>query len=282
MKNGPPLGELLEEGRRRLRAMPFGPPAREAALLLATLLGWSEARVLARSDEHVDQELAAAFRAWLDRREKGEPVAYLFGRREFFGREFQVDQRVLVPRPETEHLIEIALKLDLPPAPRIADVGTGSGAIAVTLAAELPQSRLVATDLSLGALKVARGNAQAHGVADRIAFLQTDLLAGIDLRKLDLLVSNPPYIDPAVAETLSPEVVEFEPHLALFSPQEGKEAIGRLLDAARGLRPGTPILLEIGYDQADFVAEEARRQGLGPVEISNDYAGLPRNALLSR
>ena len=280
MKNGPALGELLEEGRRRLRAMPFHPPAREAALLLAELLGWSEARVLARTDENVGPELAEHFRALLDRRAKGEPVAYLFGRREFYGREFQVDQRVLVPRPETEHLIEIALKLELPPSPRIADVGAGSGAIAVTLAAELPRSRLVATDLSLGALRVARGNAQRHGVANRIAFLHTDLLAGIDLRKLDLLVSNPPYVDPAAA--LSREVVDFEPHLALFSPQEGKEAIGRLLTAARGLRPGTPILLEIGYDQADFVAEEARRQGLGPVEISNDYAGLPRNALLRR
>lgn len=282
MKNGPALGELLEEGRRRLRAMPFHPPAREAALLLAELLGWSEARILARTDENVGPELAAHFRSLLDRREKGEPVAYLFGRREFYGREFQVDARVLVPRPETEHLIEIALKLDLPPAPTIADVGAGSGAIAVTLAAELPQSRLIATDLSLGALTVARGNAHRHGVAERIAFLQTDLLAGVDLRKLDLLVSNPPYIDPALAETLSPEVVEFEPHLALFSPQEGKEAIERLLTAARDLRPGIPILLEIGYDQADFVAEEARRQGLGSVEISNDYAGLPRNALLRR
>lgn len=282
MKNGPALGELLEEGRRRLRAMPFHPPTREATLLLAELLGWSEARVLARTDENVGPELATHFRALLDRREKGEPVAYLFGRREFYGREFQVDQRVLVPRPETEHLIEIALKLELPPSPRIADVGAGSGAIAVTLAAELPQSRLVATDLSLGALALARGNATRNGVAERIAFLQTDLLAGIDLRKLDLLVSNPPYIDPAVAQTLSPEVVEFEPHLALFSPEEGTEAIQRLLTAARGLRPGIPILLEIGYDQADFVAEEARRQGLGRVEVSSDYAGLPRNALLRR
>jgi release factor glutamine methyltransferase len=282
MKKGPPLGELLEEGRRRLRALPFAPPAREAALLLSELLGWSEARVLARTDERVEEELAANFRSLLARREQGEPVAYLFGRREFYGREFEVDRRVLVPRPETEHLIEIALQLELPPAPKIADVGTGSGAIAVTFAAELPQSKVLATDLSIGALTVAQSNARNHGVAARVAFLQTDLLAGIDLWKLDLLVSNPPYIDPAVAGKLSPEVTDFEPHLALFSPQEGKEAIQRLLSAARDLRPGTPILLEIGYDQADFVAAEAQRQGLGEVEISNDYAGLPRNALLRR
>lgn len=278
----PRLGELLEEGRRRLRALPFAPAPREAALLLARLLGWSEARVLARTDENAAPALAADFRALLDRRERGEPVAYLFGQREFYGRDFAVDDRVLVPRPETEHLIEIALGLALPAAPRIADVGTGSGAIAVTLAAELPAARLYATDLSLGALAVARRNARRHQVEGRIFFLRTDLLAGLELGKLDLLVSNPPYVDPAAAGEMSPEVRDFEPHLALFAAEGGRRAIARLLAAARSLRPGTPILLEIGYDQAAYLAEEAARQGLGPVEIRSDYAGLPRNALLRR
>lgn len=282
MNEGPRLGELLEEGKSALRAMPFAPNTREAALLLATLLGWSEARLRARTDEKAPPAIAEAFRALLTRRAKGEPVAYLFGRREFFGREFAVDPRVLVPRPETEHLIEKALALDLPEGPKIVDVGTGSGAIAVTLAAELPQAKLLATDLSLGALQVAQQNARRHGVAKRIRLVQTDLLAGVHLEHIDLLVSNPPYIDPAVAAELSIEVRNFEPHLALFSPQEGKEAISRLLEKARGLRPGTPLLLEIGYDQADFVAEEAKRLGLELVEITNDYAGLPRNALLQR
>lgn len=276
------LGELLEEGRRRLRALPFAPAPREAALLLGELLGWSEARVLARTDESVEPSLAEAFRAWLGRRERGEPVAYLFGRREFYGREFAVDDRVLVPRPETEHLIEIALALGLPAAPKIADVGTGSGAIAVTLAAELPGARIVATDLSLGALAVARKNARRHGVDGRIVFLSTDLLAGVDLAGIDLLVSNPPYVDPAAAGEMSPEVRDFEPHLALFAEDGGRRAIARLLAASRELRPGTPVLFEIGYDQAAYLAEEAARQGLGEVEIRNDYAGLPRNALLRR
>ena len=276
------LGDLLEEARQRLRVLPFAPAPREAVLLLAELLGWGEARVRARTDEEADPELVRRFRSLLTRREQGEPVAYLFGRKEFFGRDFAVDRRVLVPRPETEHLIEKALLLPLPAAPWVVDVGTGSGAIAVTLAAELPGARVVATDLSLGALEVAKANARRQGVEDRVLFLHTDLLAGIELGQVDLLVSNPPYVDPAEAERLSPEVAKFEPHLALFAEDGGRRAIVRLLEQARGLRPGTPILLEIGYDQADFVVAEAARQGLGAAEITRDYAGLPRNAFLLR
>ena len=282
MPSGTTLGELLEEGRRRLRALPFLPPPREAALLLATLLGWSEARLRARTDEAAPFEIAAAFRAWLARREKGEPVAYLFGRRELYGREFAVDSRVLVPRPETEHLIEIALGLALPERPLIADVGTGSGAIAITLAAELPSSRVIATDLSMGALDVARGNARRLGVAHRLLFLHTDLSAGIDLGRVDLMVSNPPYVAPEAAAEMSPEVVDFEPHLALFAAEGGRAAIRRLLELARGLRPGTPVVLEIGFDQGGYVLAEAGRQGFARAEIRPDYAGLPRNALLYR
>lgn len=276
------LGDLLEEARQRLRVLPFAPAPREAVLLLAELLGWGEARVRARTDEQADPELVRRFRSLLTRREQGEPVAYLFGRKEFFGRDFAVDRRVLVPRPETEHLIEKALLLPLPAAPWVVDVGTGSGAIAVTLAAELPGARVVATDLSLGALEIAKANARRHGVDDRVLFLHTDLLAGVEFGQVDLLVSNPPYVDPAEAERLSPEVAAFEPHLALFAEDCGRLAITRLLEQARGLRPGTPILLEIGYDQADFVVAAAARQGLGPVEITPDYAGLPRNASLRR
>lgn len=276
------LGDLLEEGRQRLRALPFAPSLREAVLLLAELLGWSEARVRARTDEEADPELVRRYRSLLARREQGEPVAYLFGRKEFFGRDFVVDRRVLVPRPETEHLIEKALLLPLPAAPWVVDVGTGSGAIAVTLAAESPSARVLATDLSLDALEVAKANARRHGAADRMLFVHTDLLAGIDLGRVDLLVSNPPYVDPAEAERLSPEVVAFEPHLALFAEDGGRRAIVRLLEQARGLRPGTPILLEIGYDQADFVVAEAARLGLGAAEVTLDYAGLPRNAFLRR
>ena len=152
---------LLVEARRRLAAAPFAPPAREAGLLLAHALGVSEAQVLARHDEDVPAAAADRFLALLERRLAGEPFAYLTGEREFYGRGFRVDRRVLIPRPETEHLVEAALALPLPPGPRILDLGTGSGCLAVTLAAELPAATVVATDLSLAALAVARANAAA-------------------------------------------------------------------------------------------------------------------------
>ena len=143
------IGELLRDARRRLAAAPFEISRREAALLLARVLGRGEASILAHAEEAVGDDDTERFRALLERRLTGEPMAYLFGEREFYGRPFTVDSRVLIPRPETEHLIETALALDLPPRPRIADAGTGSGAIAVTLALELPGARLLATDVSL-------------------------------------------------------------------------------------------------------------------------------------
>jgi release factor glutamine methyltransferase len=277
---GPTVGELLREGRRRLAGLAFQPPPREAALLLAEALGWNEARLLARSDATVATDVAACYRAWLERRAFGEPVAYLFGRREFYGRDFAVDRRVLIPRPETEHLVELALGLDLPKAPRILDIGTGSGILAVTLAAELPAARVVATDLSLDALQVARANARSHGVAARVSFLHTDLAAGVDLGAIDLLVSNPPYVDPEAE--LSTEVRDHEPHLALFAPDQGRQILHRLLHASAGLRPHVPVLWEIGYDQADWLAQAARESPLVLQAIHPDYAGHPRVAQLRR
>src|SRR5262249_44965248 len=146
--------ELLREGRRRLAAGAFAAP-REAALLLGAVLGLTEAQAMARDDQAVPPAAAARFEALLERRPAGEPVAYRLGSREFYGRRFAVDPRVLIPRPETEHVVEAALALALPPAPRILDVGTGSGCLAVTLALELPGAFAAAGDLSPGALAVA-------------------------------------------------------------------------------------------------------------------------------
>ncbi|HVR07812.1 MAG TPA: peptide chain release factor N(5)-glutamine methyltransferase, partial [Thermoanaerobaculia bacterium] len=207
------LGDLLREGRRRLAATAFAPP-REAALLLGAVLGLTEAQAMARDDQAVPAAAAARFEALLARRLAGEPVAYLLGGREFYGRRFAVDQRVLIPRPETEHVVEAALALALPAAPRILDVGTGSGCLAVTLALELRGATVTAADLSPGALAVAAGNARRHGVAGRVAAVASDLTVAFDLGGFDLVVSNPPYVDPADAPGLSPEVCKFEPHLA--------------------------------------------------------------------
>src|SRR5262249_43661580 len=158
------------------------------------------------------------------------------GEREFYGRRFAVDRRVLIPRPETEHVVEAALGLPLPTAPRILDVGTGSGCLAATLALELRGARAVACDLSPGALAVAAGNARRHGVAGRVAAVGSDLGAGLDLARFDLVVSNPPYVDPAELPGLSPEVRGFEPRVALVSPGRGVAVLARLFSAcAAGL-----------------------------------------------
>ncbi len=277
------IGELLFAGKARLTAAPFAPPPREAALLLGRALGLSEAQVLARDERPVEPAAAAQYRDWIERRAGGEPVAYLFGEREFYGRLFRVDRRVLIPRPETEHLIETALGLPLPPRPRILEVGVGSGCIAVTLACELPSARIIATDLSAGALGVARANAARHSALGRVRLVHTDLLAGIMPERIDLLVSNPPYVDRNEAALMSPEVCNFEPHLALFPPGGGGvETIARLLAAAADLRAGVRVLLEIGRGQLDAVESAAGSAGFDLVAAEADYAGIPRIAVLAR
>ena len=215
----------------------------------------------------------------LERRLRGEPVAYLLGEREFWGRRFAVDARVLIPRPESEHLVEIALALALPPRPRIVDLGTGSGCLAVTLALELDGARVTAVDLSPAALAVAAANARRLGA--RVAFCGGDLAGSLRLDTCDLLISNPPYVDPLDAPSLSPEVSAFEPHLALFAAG-GDAVIAHLLRQARALRPGAFALLEIGLGQLARVESRLPGSGLELVEARPDLAGIPRALLLRR
>ena len=213
----------------------------------------------------------------------GEPVAYLFGEKEFYGRVFRVDDRVLIPRPETEHVVEAALAVSagsLPESPLILDVGTGSGCLAVTLALEIPGARVVGTDLSPGALAVASGNARRLGA--RVGFVRADLAAGLDLDRFDMVVSNPPYVDRSEAPDLSPEICNFEPHLALFPPGSGDSTLARLLGQARALSPNVPLILEIGRGQLPAVERHASASGLHLDRAWNDYSGVPRALLLRR
>jgi release factor glutamine methyltransferase len=280
---GTTLGRLLAEARSRLAATPFGAPPREALLLLGHVLGLSEAQVMAREDREVSPADERRFRAILERRLTGEPVAYLVGEREFFGRPFFVDERVLIPRPETEHIVELALGRRLPASPRVLDVGTGSGCLAVTLALELPGSRVVATDLSPGALAVASKNARRHGVAERVLRVGLDLAEGLDLARFDLVVSNPPYIDRSEAGELSVEVCSFEPHLALFSPGSGDSTLARLFArCGAGLRSGVALIVEIGDGQLDAARRHAKSSGLDLAVVRHDYAGIPRTLVLRR
>jgi release factor glutamine methyltransferase len=276
------IGQLLAEARPLLAATPFGASRREARLLLGHVLGHSEGRVIAREDDEVPPEAERRFRDLLARRLAGEPVSYLTGEREFWGRPFAVDSRVLIPRPETEHLVEVALELRLPEAPRILDVGTGSGILAITLALEIPGSRVVAVDLSPGALAVAVKNARRLGATERISFLGADLTTALDLRRFDLVVSNPPYVDRSEIPEISPEVLDFEPHLALFPPGAGDATLARLFSQCMGLRSEIPLAVEIGRGQLDAVRRHAAASGLDIAEVREDYAGIPRTVLLRR
>lgn len=276
----PSIAELLAEGRRTLAAAPLRPGAREAGLLLGRVLGWAEARVLAHPEAEVDPAAAERFRDWLTRRAGGEPIAYLFGEREFYGRTFRVDSRVLIPRPETEHLIETALAIELPAVPRLLDLGTGSGCLAITLALELPGARAVAADVSPAALAVARRNATELGA--RVDLVAADLGAALQLGAFDLVVSNPPYIAPEEAPTISPEIVRHEPARALFASRGGLAVIARLLDELAPLRPGAWMAVEIGHRHSDEVRDLAAGSAFELVELRGDLAGIPRVALLRR
>ncbi|HEX6203738.1 MAG TPA: peptide chain release factor N(5)-glutamine methyltransferase [Thermoanaerobaculia bacterium] len=276
------IDELLARARPRLAAAPFGPSTREAALLLGHVLGLSEAQVLARGDEPVGEIPRRRFLALLERRLGGEPVAYLVGEREFYGRSFAVDRRVLVPRPETEHLAEAALAARLPSSPRILDLGTGSGCLAVTLALELPAARLVASDVSPGALAVAAANVRRWQVERRVKLVAADLFAGLDLAVFDLVVSNPPYVDRRDAPVLSPEVVDFEPELALFAADRGEAVLARIFAGAAALRPGAQVLVEIGRGQLPSLENRLRASPLQILDAWNDYSRIPRVLRLSR
>ena len=269
---------LLREGRSALRGAPFEAEPREAALLLGHVLGWNEAKVLAYPEVEVASADSLRFRGLMKRRLDATPVAYLLGQREFWGRPFVVDPRVLIPRPETEHLVEVVLDLDLGAAPRILEVGTGSGCLAVTLALEIPGAKVVATDLSPASLVVARRNVSNHGACKDVVLAATDLLAALRSQAFDLIVSNPPYVARREAPTLSPEVRDHEPGMALFGEGDGTGTVARLLREARG-RPF--LAVEIGAGQEATIRELASTAGWQTTRIVRDLAGIVRTLLFS-
>jgi release factor glutamine methyltransferase len=249
---------------------------REAALLARFVLGWDAAVWLTRQREAASPGFQEAFDRLIARRAMREPVAYLVGEREFYGRPFLVTPYVLVPRPETELIIDEVLALARArkddghgrPGIVIIDIGTGSGCIAVTLALELPEGRLIATDTSAEALRVARDNARRHGVAERIEFRHGPFLAGFG-DSADFVVSNPPYVPESDRASLAPEVVSFEPAAALFAGQDGLDVIRALVPrAAAALRPGGALVMEIGFGQATGVLRLVQDAGLTEVRVS--------------
>jgi release factor glutamine methyltransferase len=256
--------------------------ARDAALLARHALGWTAEAWLTRQREHASDAFHQAFDALITRRSLGEPIAYLTGEREFYGRPFHVTQAVLIPRPETELVVEAALdRLPDGQAPLVVDVGTGSGCLAITIALERAQTRVIATDISQRALDVARANAARLG-ADRVEFRRASLLEGIV--RADLIVSNPPYVAERDRASLAREVAAFEPSEALFGGDDGFEIIRQLLPAAaRTLTEGGALVMEIGAGQAGQIAELFDDvPALKVVEIRRDLQQIPRCVIAER
>ncbi len=241
----------------------------DSELLLAHVLGVSRAELHRAPETPVGAREAAAFEALAARRRAAEPVAYLLGVKGFRWLERAVDFRVLVPRPETEHLVEAALEL-LPRGARVADVGTGSGAVALALATERPDLEVIATDVSADALDVARSNA-ARRALGRVAFARGDLLEAV-AGPLDAVVSNPPYV--ADGEALPEDVERWEPALALRAGPDGLDVIRRLVSAAAARAPF--LALEVGEGQSAAVRSLCREAGFARVEVRPDLAGIAR------
>jgi release factor glutamine methyltransferase len=279
------LAEWVHRAEALLRTAPHPERARrDAETLLMFVIRRERAALLVRWNEVLDAEEAVLYAGLVERRMVGEPIQYILGEQEFYGLPFQVTPEVLIPRPETEHLVEKVIQLAAHVAhPRIVDVGTGSGAIAVTLAHNLPQAAVTAIDISAPALAIARQNAENNGVC--IHFLRGDLLAPLsadsecEQPRFEVVVSNPPYVPRADRATLSVEVRDYEPALALFAGDDGLEVYRRLIPAAAHVLTSCGLLaLEIGYGQSPAIRALLEESGYQQIEFFPDLQGIPRVA----
>jgi len=287
---------LLKQGIEQLRVANVPSYTLAAELLLLHVTSQSRTWLYSHPEEIVPESATENYFGLLARRASGVPTQHLTGKQEFWGLEFEVTPDVLIPRPETEHLIEVALDRLAVREIRagrhqqlsgenvtLVDIGTGSGCIAATLAKELPAATVYATDISEAALTVAGGNAARHGLAGRIHFLQSNLLeafappAASVMQVFDLIISNPPYVSLREEESLPIEVRQHEPRTALFGGEEGYELYGVLVpQAARHLKPGGLLVLELGYNSLPAVEPLLDRSEWSGVSVTKDLAGIPR------
>ncbi len=278
-RRAPTIREILGKTEGYFKDKGVDAPRLSAQLLLAKSLGMDRLGLVLAMDRPLTPEELDGYRPLVARRGKGEPVAYLLGAREFFGLDFKVTPETLIPRPETELVVERALELFPGGAlSRFADLGTGSGCLAVTLAVRFPGARGLALDVSPGALAVARENAATHGVADRVDFLEADFAELPETAGgYALVVSNPPYVSVAEYRECSPEVRDFEPAGALVPGETGLEAVPVVARAARlRLAPGGWLLVEIGWKQGAQAAAILTEAGFADVAVRRDLAGLDR------
>jgi release factor glutamine methyltransferase len=279
------LREAIEEGAESLETAGIPDARMQSGSLLGHALGRNRTFLIAHGDDRLTESQIRQFRLLVGRRAAGEPFQYITGHQEFFKLDFQVEPAVLIPRPETEIIVEAALEvLRDDPSPFIADIGTGSGCIVISLLHELLGARAIATDLSQAALGVARRNAEKHGVLDRLKLIHADgFPPGESHEPFSLVTSNPPYIAEAEVPALQKEVRDFEPRTALISGGNGLDHIRALLrDTPRHLRDDGYFIFEIGFGQRDAVAELMDGEIWKVVEVRNDLQGIPRTFVLKR
>ncbi len=281
--NSSAVCDLLVEATIRLENSGIVKPRFEAEYLLQAVLGMSKAELFLYADKHVLLADMVKYRAMVTRRLKQEPLQYIVGKVEFWSREFQVTPDVLIPRQDTEFVLEqvvLHLRRQATPCRKILDMGTGSGVIADVLAGEL-ECRVVAVDISTAALEIAQNNIASHDLLDKVTFIHSDLFASLPETELfDCIVSNPPYVAELDKKDLHPEVVEFEPAGALFAGADGLDCYRDLIpESIHYLEPGGWLCLEIGASQGEEISAMLHDNGYHDVEILSDYAGHSRLAL---
>jgi release factor glutamine methyltransferase len=281
------IGTAARRAEAELRRAGVDSPRLTAEILMSYVLGWDRVRILSHGDEWLPADAGAAFAAAVTRRIAGEPLQYITGVQEFYGLAFRVTASVLIPRPETEVLVEKAILLArgmVASSIRFVDVGTGSGCIAAAFAHSETRALGWAADLSAEALKVARGNVLRHGVSNRVQLVQSDLLECFPRSgTFDFVLSNPPYVSRQDTESLPPLVRDHEPHLALFAGDSGLDIYRRLIPQAAGrLALGGYLLLEIGQGMSERVVAMMESAGLSLQSLEKDLQAIPRCAVARR
>lgn len=280
-RSGPYSGLNANSAKRFLTAQftqaGLPTPDIDARLLVMAATGMSHIDMITRGTEFLSQEAFMRVSDYAQRRLSGEPVDHILGVRGFYGREFYVTKDVLSPRPDSEVLIDKALeRLNRVKTPQILDLGTGSGVLAITLLAEIKDARAQATDISSEALFEAQENAVRNDVQNRISFMQSDWLTKVG-GTYELIISNPPYIDAAAMKTLSKEVLDYDPHIALYGGEDGLEPYRIIArDTPAHLKPSGWLVLEIGYDQGVTVPDILRGAGFANISVHDDLGGQPR------
>ncbi len=283
----PTIAETLKEASEHLRAASVANDLLDAQTLLAEALGQDRTYLIINFNQQLTEDVLSKFQAMIRRRAAGEPLQYITGHQAFFGLDFEVTPDVLIPRPETELIVEETVRLvqqNRIARPTIVDVGAGSGCIAVTLARELSNARVIASDLSLAALRVARRNAARHDLESQVGFVASDLLdAFAEESFADFILSNPPYVSKEEMPTLQREVRDWEPRLALTDSNDGLSLYRRLLkDSPSRLKPGGHLICEMGYTQSEKITAMVDRETWAETRLLDDLQGIPRTIVLRK